>query len=246
MTNIIVQLDGDPLKRHDKRGRIRFQLNAHERKELKRRELMHKIAAKFIEGMSAEQIAKQFDVPLITVTKVMMDTEDTKSIYFNRIIDRVLSIEQGVTRSQIAKDLGISPSLLTRMMNSDEFKELYSAKFIELRSDPNIDVSRQYIVQDLLPLAMHQLRRELTENDIPWTVRQKARQDVFKLAGLGASEYQRDDRAEALKFLEDHDVTIDVHAKKKSIEVPEEYRAAVKEMIPSIEAEYKLVDEDKE
>jgi predicted transcriptional regulator len=221
------QLDGDPLtERTDRSGKLRLFLNEGERLELKRRELLRKAADYFVtQEAPIAEIAKELDVTEDTVYHWLFlddraDPEWRKTL-IGRIIDRILNLDRAYTRAQIAEELGITVSQLQRLLESDDFKEIYAQRFIALRSDPNIKAVQAYVVENLLPRALKVLEQELTDPEVPWSVKDKAIERIFRMTGIGEIKPINDDRHEAIKFLQDHGINV-------TINIPKEYEDALK------------------
>jgi hypothetical protein len=228
-----MEIDCDPLTRTDGETFRPF-LNDEERFELTKRQLsfkaiklfdelgdMHKVA----DAMSEDGIDDTYNLGVL-MTEV---NPEVKKQFTLKVIDRILDLNLDETRTQLCEALGLTKIQLRNLMQTDFFREEYSRKFIEIRSDPNIPLVRQAVVEDLLPKAFMSLQEELSPA-APWSVRQKARQDIFKLAGVEAVKPQENDRLEAAAFLAKHNVTITI---EKKPDIPSEYREAVIQALPA-------------
>jgi len=135
-------------------------------------------------------------------------------------LEKVLDLEHGMKRQQVADSFFLTPRQLHYLMISDDFKERYAAAFIEVRGDPIISAVQQGIVEDLLPIAYRQLQAALTE--APWSVRLNAVDKVMKMAGVQNVRPLANDRDEAARFLASHNITVTVEPT-----IPKEYKDAV-------------------
>lgn len=168
-----------------------------------------------------------------------------RSAVIERTVGKILDFHADKSRAEITKELGLTVRQFNELVASEDFQHKYNELFVELRSDPNINATRKKVVEDLLPKALKQLEIELTSRDVPWTVRQNARRDVFKMVGIEAIKPVESDRQDAAKFLASHQISINVGtANVNAVPVPNEYLEAMKSIQPEVvEGEVKELDE---
>jgi hypothetical protein len=239
----IVQIDGDPIKdRKTADGKWRPLLNDHERLILRRKQMTDQIVAMLVvDRKDIPEIAEAMEIPPDELSNKILygEMESIRKPFIDRLIEKILDLKKSRTRAEIAKEMGLTRRQLDHLMNSDDFRQAYALAFHDIRSDPNINAVRQAVVEELLPRAYLSLEKELTEGT--WAVRQRARQDIFKLAGIDAIKPAEDEREEFVKFLEKHDIKIT----KEEKAIPAEYQDAMKQYLPEVvEAEVKSVVED--
>lgn len=116
------------------------------------------------------------------------------------LVSMFLDLERRYTREQMCDDLGITLRQLKTLTNTELFKEIYEDHFDELGHDPRLRAVQAGIT-DLLPVAFIELRRALTSQDVPWTVKYKAIMDVMKLNGIQPKPTVQSDRRELAEFL---------------------------------------------
>lgn len=234
----LVQIEGDPIEdRRTAAGNWRPLLNDKERLLLRRKKMTDEIVAMLlVDRKDIPEISKAFEMEPEELSNQILygDISGVREHFINRLIEKILDLKRGRTRAEIAKEMGLSRRQLDYLMASDDFRQAYALAFHDIRSDPNINAVRQAIVEELLPQAFQMLVRELNEGT--WTVRQKARQDIFKLAGIDAIKPVEDEREEFVKFLQKHDITISTADKA----LPDEYKEAMDKIV---EAEVTEVEE---
>jgi hypothetical protein len=229
----IVQIDGDPLEdRKTADGKWRPLLNDKERLLLRRRQMTDQIVSMLlVDRKEIPEIAQALEMSPEELSNELLygDLEGTRKAFIDRVIEKILDLKKARTRAELCKELGLTRRQLDYLMSSDDFREAYALAFHDIRSDPNINAVRQAVVEELLPKAYQMLERELTEGT--WPVRQRARQDIFKLAGIDAIKPAEDEREEFVKFLEKHDIKI---TKENKPALPEEYQEAMEKYLPDV------------
>lgn len=226
------QIDVDPMDRRDEKGALRMQLNSKERRELAVRNHIAKATALISTDRELPDIAQELGIDPDLLAHEMMygGDEDAKRAVFKKLIDKLLDLDKGRKRNELAKEMGMRPGQLEHLLKQDAFREQWAEQFVSMRSDPNIQSVQKIVVEDLLPAALKSLRAELSV-DAPWTVRQNARRDIFKLAGVESVHAEQSDRAAAVEFLERHDIR--VQDGKLQLPIPQEYLDALANYIPS-------------
>ena len=234
-----LEIDGDPVEdRTTEHGHFRAMLNARERRVLKERQQMGQVIEKLMANVEMPQIAEELGMDLGEMSSALLfdEGQEIREMILQKVIDRILDLDTARTRAQIGREIGLTKYQLDKIIASDDFKQLYADTFVKIRSDPNIELVQQKVIEDLLPAAFRSLRLEL-EPGAPWTVRQRARQDIFKLAGIEAQQHQNSDRAEANKFLSQWNITLNFEKGGGSVPIPEEYQQAFQDTLPPIEGE---------
>jgi AcrR family transcriptional regulator len=115
------------------------------------------------------------------------DFSENSPLQMQQVIGLLLS---GATVNQIAAEVGIPPSRITRWYReSADFKQMLAeteANVVEAVRDAIVAEQQQTII-DLLPAARETLARSLdVEQDIPASVRVTAAAHVYRLAGYGS------------------------------------------------------------
>ena len=158
-----------------------------------------------------------------------------RDAYLDWLADRVLGIfaESPPSRSTIAKELGIGTAQLSKMLVDDRIRVRLQARVNEVTADPMIPHIREMIVTELLPKAYTSLQDEIS-SQAPWTVRQKARQDIMKLAGITPETPERNDAVEASKFLQSQNIIVTINGPTQYVQVqlPKEYQEAMTKLLP--------------
>lgn len=226
--NAMIQLDvEDPYEeRRSTDGKRLLRLNHAEIEEIKKKELIGKAVVLFVENSrTMPEIMKELGLDPGELSALVYSDAypELRRAMSKKASDMFLSLDPTIRRGDIAKTLGLTEDQLRKLVDTKEFREYYNQFFLELASDPVIQATRKRIVEDLLPRALGVLEWELSDK-APSTVRQKARQDVFKLAGVREIEAKTNDRQEAARFL------ANVGVGKIEITVPAEYRQAVADL----------------
>jgi hypothetical protein len=139
-----------------------------------------------------------------------------------RLVSMYLTLEGAMTRSEMAEELDITVRQLKTITESDLFKELYEEQFSTLGQDPRLQAVQQGL-SDLLPQAFVELRRALSNEDVPWTVKFNAIKEVLKLNGIIAKTPAMSDRKELAEFLGSAGINIG----EMNVNVSHEYQDAV-------------------
>jgi len=137
-----------------------------------------------------------------------------------------LDPEHEWSRRDMQEALGMTTKRFRNFIQSDIFKQVYEETLLKLTEDPGPRAVQAKIIEELLPEAYRTLRWELSAAAPP-SVRQKARQDVFRLAGVSEVQTQASDRHEIAAFLNAQNVNLSL-----KVEVPQEYAEAVKKYLP--------------
>ncbi|HMN10967.1 MAG TPA: hypothetical protein PKD55_01430, partial [Bellilinea sp.] len=148
-----VNLDGDPIEaRTTADGHFRPMLNRRERRVLKQKAQTREVIKLLLDGMDMPAIAEKLGIDLweLSYSMINLSGDEAREYIYNRTIDLILDVDRGRTRDEICRIVGITKSQLNTMISSDEFKVLYAEKFIKVRSDPNIELVRQRVIEDLL------------------------------------------------------------------------------------------------
>jgi hypothetical protein len=245
----MVQLDVDNpyADRLKEDGRHRLMLSKEEKEILKEKELAAKALALFIEKRaSIPQVAKELGLDedkLIMIAKSPQYPIWQEALA-KRCAELFLSIDDNFSRGAVAKTLGMSENQLRRFTRSEVFQNAYNELFVNVTEDPMPKTVQLMIQEQLLPEAMKVLRKELTDDEVPWSVKQKARQDVFKLSGIEQVERKENDRAEAAKFLAE--VGVVNTGDSYNIIIPPEFTKAMEKFGISevIDAEHSQIEPD--
>lgn len=238
-----VQLDGDPMERKDEAGKLRMGLNSRERRELAERKHVAKAVELLAANRELPDIAKELGVDPSVLAHDMLygENPEAKIAVFNQVVKKLLDLNKGRTRTEMAEEIGITHGQLEHLLRKSEFREHWAEQFVALREDPNIQAVQKIVVEDLLPEALRTLKAELSA-DAPWTVRQNARRDIFKLAGVEAVQAEQSDRAAAAAFLEKYEITI-IDGRPQA-PIPAAYLEAMKDYLPDVvDGEVKEVDQ---
>jgi hypothetical protein len=143
-----------------------------------------------------------------------------------------LDLEEERTWAEIAQELQISPTQLRDLTKSPEFNEAYCALFAELGHDPRFRAA-QASLSDLLPVAILQLRKILTQPSTSAGVRLRAVEKVLQLNGLKEPEQQASDRKALAEFLVTHNIRLE----SVGMYVPKEYEEAYSDVVDGEVAE---------
>ena len=208
MCMTIVQLDvenpyADRLKED---GRRRLMLSKEEKDIIREKDLVAKALALFLEKKSdIPKIAKELGLDEDKLIMIVKSPQYPlwREALAKRCAEMFLSIDDNFSRKDVARALGMSENQLRRFTRTEEFQNAYNELFVNVTEDPMPKTVQLMIQEQLLPEALKVLKKELTGDDVPWSVKQKARQDVFKLSGIEQVERKENDRAEAAKFLAD-------------------------------------------
>lgn len=193
-------------------------------KDLRVLRMAQQAAAMMHDRITLDQIANTLKSTKNDISMAMLNCEErsVRRDFIEHAVDTILDIEHKQTRKEIADKLGITMRAFRVMIDSDDFKDIYNNKFATLKNDPNIKTVQHLVVEELLPEAYRALRDALAF-DAPWNVRQKAYQDVFKIAGIEAVKPQQSDKAAASEFLKKNNVNINIIGS----DVPAEYKEAL-------------------
>lgn len=237
-----MNVDGDPIEdRKGPTGRNSFVLSEKERLELKRRQMCYKIADLFItQGKGLDEAAQEMGITSAEAYALLFgqqSEEPHRRAALRRLVEKVLDLDNPKSRKEFLKELGITQNQWQYLIRSDEFREIYAERFNQLRSDPNIKAIQAHVVENLLPQALKVLEQELRDPNVPWSIRDKAIDRVFKMVGIAEVKPIEDDRAEAIKFLQKHNIeTVTI-----SLQLPDQYKEAL-DKLQTVEGEYSEVN----
>lgn len=228
MTDTKMNLDvEDPIEdRKDTIGRVRFMLNDNERETIYAKQMAAKVMELFLEKRigiipAAEEVGVDYHY---VVSHVINGDDDTLKRYVSeRIASMFLDPATDHSRKEIAETVGMTDKQLRSFTRTPVFQDVYRETFLKVVDDPGPAAIQIKIVEDLLPVAFQTLKNELSP-DAPWTVRQGARRDVFKLAGVTQVERQDSDRRDLSEFLTQRGINID----ELNITVNNQYQDAMK------------------
>lgn len=157
-----------------------------------------------------------------------------KDAYCEWLADRVLGIyaDRPPRRSEIAAELGLNAGHLNRILQDARVKQRLQHRISEVTADPMIPHVREMVVTELLPIAYETMKDELQNG--PWGVRQNARRDVMKLAGVTPEDPIKNDAAEAAQFLQQQNILITVVGSTQHVQMtlPPEYQKAMENLLP--------------
>lgn len=228
----LIQLDGDPIEdRRQSDGSWRPMLTPVEKDVLKYRKTIQQAVELLIADRDFVDIAEELgEESGALVTEMLHHGGDAaRAAFIDRVLDKILDIETAATRTSIAAEMGMGTGQFNRLLMTDDFKEAYTRRFIELRSDPAIQIYRQGFVEDLLPKAYHALEDLIDNPRTPATVRMQAIAKVLDITGMGPEERQRDDNSSAMEFLSKMgQVNI---TQINNFSVPPEYAEAMKDVV---------------
>ena len=135
----------------------------------------------------------------LTLTK-----DERKELQESRLIDRLvllyLDLDRKYTQDEIAEKLEITRGQLNNLIRTKEFEDRWNEHFIELGRDPRIKAT-QASIAELLPAAFSTLKEAVEEGDVPWTVRIKAVEKIFELAGIERPQTVDSNRKEFEEFM---------------------------------------------
>jgi hypothetical protein len=164
-----------------------------------------------------------------TMRRLKLRKEEREEFSNQRMIETAvalfLDIEHDHKWQDIAAELGISVQELKYLTRSDEFMEVYNLHFAELGHDPRLKAA-QAEISNLLPTAMRQLRKLLTDERTPPTVLLATVKELFRLAGVEQPKTDAASRTELANFLREAGVNIGT-VNVNPIQVPEEYQSYV-------------------
>lgn len=225
-TRIALNID-DPIEdRKDTKGRVRFLLNDDERKIIYQKQTAAKVLELFLEKrIGIIQASEEAGVEYSEVVSYIINGDDDalKRHISERIAAMFLDPEKDHARKEIADAVGMTDKQLRSFTRTPIFQDIYRETFLKVIDDPGPAAVQIKIVEDLLPVAFQTLKAELSDS-APWTVRQGARRDVFKLAGVTQVERQDSDRRDLSEFLLKRGLNID----EINITVNNQYQDAMK------------------
>ncbi len=212
------------------KGRRRFPLSKNERTILQKKQLANQALILFTEtSKTIPEIEQELGLDAQALQEFYLSPEYPlfKEAVAERAAGMYLDIQRAWSLDEIANALGMSAKRLRTFVRTDPvFKKKYGEIFARITEDPGPRSIQMKVVENLLPAAYNTLRDELSPT-APWGVRQKARQDVFRLAGVEQLKPSESDRQEVARFLTQFgDVNINVN-------VPDEYREAVAKYLPA-------------
>lgn len=225
-----LQIDGDPLERRGEDGKRRWFLNHRERRELLDRSLAAKVVELFAQNVEVGDIAKALEVSPEQVSQAMLDKDSDPAVrrmFLKRMAEKVLDLTRPPDRARIAEELGITKRQLDRLMQSDDWAEVYAEYFGALRGDPIIDQIKREISEDLAPRAFQVYREFLTSDKVPYTVRYRAAKDILTFAGVQPEQKTPSDRSDATAFLAQLNINVG-----QPLAIPPEYQKAVQDVQP--------------
>jgi hypothetical protein len=224
-----VELDlEDPYHdRVDDRGTgARLQLNADERRMIQEREIIAKAIYLLTEDKKeVSDIAESLGLDTAKLREIGKRHSVWREAMAQRCAEMFLTINGTISRQEIAKALDMSETTLRRFTRSEEFQTAYNEIFANVTEDPLPRTVQLMVQERFLPKAIEVLDEMLTKPGVPWSVKQKAQQDVFKLAGIEQVERRENDRAEAAKFLAE--IGVIQTGDQYNIIIPPEYQDAM-------------------
>ncbi len=153
-----------------------------------------------------------------------------KQAMAEKLAGMYLDPERAWRRAEMAEALGMTPKRFRNFIHSDIFRQVYEETLLRLTEDPGPRAVQAKIIEDLLPQAYRTLQWELS-GEAPASVRQKARQDVFRLAGISETPTQASDRHEIAAFLAAQNVNLNLH-----LPLPPAYQEALTQYLPPLVA----------
>ena len=111
-----------------------------------------------------------------------------------------LDIEQHRTWEQIAGELDMTRQQLKALTRMPEFELYYNELFIEIGEDPRYKAAKQTIT-DMIPLAVMEHKGLLTNPGTAAGVKLNAIKEVYRIAGIDASDLADQEREVLANFL---------------------------------------------
>lgn len=231
-----VKIDGldDPYnQRRSQDGHLKLQLNDDERKLLQKRDLVAKILILFIEqNKNIPQVVEELGLDPGLMKELIASREwpMLRQAVAERAAEMYLDIRQGWSVASIAEAVGMTPRAFKVFIRSQEFSDAYNNVFHKVTDDPLPRAIQTKIMEELAPAAYISLKEELTGSAVPWTVKQNARRDVFKLIGVEAVPRRDSDRDEAIQYLVKQmgENQINMVNNTININIPVEYQNALR------------------
>lgn len=145
--------------------------------------------------------------------QLMLTNKEKKAALHQKRVEQAvalfLDIERDHSWADIAQELGVSKLTLNDLTKSDEFIECYNAHFVEVGHDPRLQATQAALV-DMLPAAVRELKKMITDPDVSASVRLKAIERVIELNGLKAVAAKHTEQNELQNFLQGLNVQGDV------------------------------------
>jgi hypothetical protein len=149
------------------------------------------------------------------------------------------SLEPRYTLADQAEALGVSVATVKRWAASEEFVAV-AAKLAPPTVSPMINVAREFLMTELLPLALTQAKALLLDGETKSSTKAAIIKDVMHQA-LGGAVQDTDgaDRRDAMGFLRERGVQVhgDINVVINNLDgAPAEYRAALLETVVDADA----------
>jgi transcriptional regulator with XRE-family HTH domain len=153
--------------------------------------------------------------------RLMLTASERKEIRKKRKIDQLvtlfLDVERGLSRQQMADELGVSLMTIKAWTKEQHFIDRYTERMLDIANDPRASAS-QAAMMDALPLAANTVRELLESNSDQ--VRLRAAKMIFDMVGLEPPKTASNDRSEVAAFLKSINIEGDLNLR---LEVPQEY-----------------------
>ena len=208
-------------------GKRRLSINDKERQLLRERAAVARASALFLGGLTMAEVAGEVEMPVEQLAFAALNDEypEFQVAVIDRVIGLFLDLEAGHTRAEIMDSVGMTRYQFEKLTQLKAFEERYGAYFVNLRSDPVLQVVQQAIVQELLPKAMRTLEAIMTSETAPANARMRAAIEVLNRSGVRNVEPEVSDRHDLAKFLGERNITVNQY---NNYNVPPEYMEAVK------------------
>jgi len=117
-----------------------------------------------------------------------------------RAVEMFLDVNVSHSWEDIAKEIGVTTRTLKNMVKEEEFIQAYNEYYDELTSDPRRRASI-ISLNNLLPKAISELEKLITEDGTPPSVKFQAIKEVIHLNNVSGDVGKKSDRNELAEFL---------------------------------------------
>jgi len=147
-----------------------------------------------------------------------------------KLYEMRMSLEPRYTLADQAEALGVSVATVKRWAASDEFVAV-AAKLAPPTVSPMVGVARDFLMNELLPLALRRAKVILEDDEVKASTQAAVIKDVMHQALGGATQdTSGEDRRDAMGFLRERGVQVhgDINVVINNLDgAPAEYRAAL-------------------
>lgn len=172
--------------------------------------------------------------PLVPTSRrrINLKRENRQELLQNRRIEGAaalfLDLEHGRSWAEIAQELGVSVSTLKDITQTPEFDEAYNSLFADIGHDPRYRAA-QAAMNDMLPLAIRELKAMLIDANTSPSIRLKAIEMVLKMNSLTLEKPAASEKTELANFLVSNQVVVQ--------NLPPQYQQALQELPSVVDAE---------